>query len=155
MSHPHGIFQLVLISPPISSFLHSVTVQMICRNCQECLQKGPGRAQTSHSSAHHPTYQSLKKSINEGCFVCSRFWEALSSQERDLVSSTSVEPTAADCTVESAKDGFSTSTSLYDGKAYGHTGCYLFQVAYNMPSMDSTSTGCCRGCFLLEPVKGR
>lgn len=138
-----------------SYFQQTVNIQMLCLKCQECLQKEPGPAHILHSSLHHPTLQSLKKSIDQGCYVCSRFWEALSAQERDLVSGTSVEPPTADYTVESANDGFLTYTSLNDGKNYGHPGCYLFEVAYNMPSINSAPTGCWRGGFLLEPVKGR
>lgn len=128
---------------------------MLCLKCQECLQRESGPSQILHSSLHHPTFKSLQKSIDQGCYVCSRFWEALSAQERDLVSGTSVEPPTAKCTVESAKNEFSTSTYLGDGKGYGHPGCYLFQVAYNIPFMNPAPTGCWRGCFLLELVKGR
>lgn len=120
---------------------------MLCVRCQERLQQGLSPTLTSYSPGHHPTYQSLEKSIDEGCYVCSRFWEALSVQERGLISS-------ADCTVESSKDGFSTSTSLIDGKNYGHPGCYLFNVAYNMPSVYTAPTARRRACFLLEPAKG-
>ncbi|RSL96634.1 hypothetical protein CDV31_013407 [Fusarium ambrosium] len=120
---------------------------MLCLKCQECLQKEPSPTLTSQSLAHHPTYQSLEKSIDEGCYVCSRFWESLSAQEQDLISSTSVGP-------EMVEDGFSTSASLDDGKYYGHPGCYLFQVAYNMSPVDTLPTGFWRGSFLVEPAKG-
>ncbi|RSL76284.1 hypothetical protein CEP51_010101 [Fusarium floridanum] len=120
---------------------------MLCLKCQECLQKEPSPTLTSQSLAHHPTYQSLEKSIDEGCYVCSRFWESLSAQEQDLISSTSVGP-------EMVEDGFSTSASLDDGKYYGHPGCYLFQVAYNLSPVDTLPTGFWRGSFLVEPAKG-
>ncbi|RMJ12711.1 hypothetical protein CDV36_007607 [Fusarium kuroshium] len=119
---------------------------MLCLKCQECLQKEPSPTLTSQSLAHHPTYQSLEKSIDEGCYVCSRFWESLSAQEQDLISSTSVGP-------EMVEDGFSTSASLDDGKYYGHPGCYLFQVAYNLSPVDTLPTGFWRGSFLVEPAK--
>lgn len=117
-------------------------------------------AKASHSSFHHPTYQSLDQSIDAGCYVCNRFWEALSAQERELLASTlgeGVEPPGADCAIELAKDCL-TSTSLADGESYGHPGCYLLEVAYNKPATTPTalpSTACWRARFLLEPVDSK
>ncbi|KAM5371636.1 hypothetical protein ACJZ2D_007916 [Fusarium nematophilum] len=133
---------------------------MLCLKCQNCLQMEDGltSAQASHSSVHHPTYQSLKQSVDEGCYICNRFWETLSAQERGLLSSTlgeGVEPPGADWAAKSAKDCL-TSTSLADGKIYGHPGCYLLHVAYNKPAITTpffSSTNYCRASFLLEPIK--
>ncbi|EWG38335.1 hypothetical protein FVEG_01586 [Fusarium verticillioides 7600] len=126
---------------------------MLCSKCKGCLQTEAylTTAQPSHSIAHHQTYQSLEQAIDAGCYICNRFWEALSAQEHVLLSSAvdeGVEPSGAYCAIESVQH-YLTSTSLEDGKSYGHSGCYLLQVAYNKPAI----TTCFRASFLLEPVK--
>ncbi|EXK76562.1 hypothetical protein FOQG_18701 [Fusarium oxysporum f. sp. raphani 54005] len=126
---------------------------MLCSKCKGCLQTEAylNTAQASHSLAHHQTYQSLEQAIDAGCYICNRFWEALSAQEHVLLSSTvgeGVEPSGAYCSIESVQH-YLTSTSLDDGKSYGHPGCYLLQVAYNKPAI----TTCFRASFLLEPVE--
>ncbi|KAF4952768.1 hypothetical protein FGADI_6521 [Fusarium gaditjirri] len=100
---------------------------------------------------HHQTYQSLEQAIDAGCYICNRFWEALSAQEHVLLSSTlskGVEPSGAYCAPESVQH-YLTSISLDGGKSYGHPGCYLLQVAYNKPA----TTTCFIASFLLEPVE--
>ncbi|KAH7230086.1 heterokaryon incompatibility protein-domain-containing protein [Fusarium redolens] len=126
---------------------------MLCSKCKGCLQTEAclTTAQACHSLAHHQTYQSLEQAIDAGCYICNRFWEALSAQEHVLLSSTvgeGVEPSGAYCAIESVQH-YLTSTSLDDGKSYGHPGCYLLQVAYNKPAI----TTCFRASFLLEPVE--
>ncbi|KAM0083876.1 hypothetical protein ACKRZS_003916 [Fusarium odoratissimum] len=126
---------------------------MLCSKCKGCLQTEAclTTAQASHSLAHHQTYQSLEQAIDAGCYICNRFWEALNAQEHVLLSSTvgeGVEPSGAYCSIESVQH-YLTSTSLDDGKSYGHPGCYLLQVAYNKPAI----TTCFRASFLLEPVE--
>ncbi|KAH6989608.1 heterokaryon incompatibility protein-domain-containing protein [Ilyonectria sp. MPI-CAGE-AT-0026] len=130
---------------------------MICLKCQNCLQieDGPIDAKPPHNvSLHHPTYQSLEQSIDAGCYICSRFWEALSAQERELLAGTlgeGVELLDGGCAVELAKDRL-TSTSLEGGKSYGHPGCYLPAVAYATAPTAISTTACWKASFLLEPV---
>ncbi|KAF7547980.1 hypothetical protein G7046_g8839 [Stylonectria norvegica] len=133
---------------------------MLCHKCQNCLQieDGLGKGQESQLSAHHLTYQDLQQAIDEGCYICNRFWEALSAQERGWLSSTSserVEPPDANCALIPDK-GYLTSTSLADGTKYGHPGCYLLHVAYKRHALDplfSLYTTYSRGSFLLAPAE--
>ncbi|RGP81144.1 heterokaryon incompatibility [Fusarium longipes] len=46
--------------------------------------------ETLNPSVHHATPRSLKQALDEHCYVCNRFWEALDAEERDLITSPSM-----------------------------------------------------------------
>ncbi|KAF6512809.1 hypothetical protein HZS61_007615 [Fusarium oxysporum f. sp. conglutinans] len=95
---------------------------MLCSKCKGCLQTEAylNTAQASHSLAHHQTYQSLEQAIDAGCYICNRFWEALSAQEHVLLSSTvgeGVEPSGAYCSIESVQHYLIKLTLCGEGSA--------------------------------------
>ena len=55
---------------------------MVCQVCQTRILDG-GKA--TESRVHHSTYLSLKCSIDEGCYICTRLWANMHPCERILV----------------------------------------------------------------------
>ncbi|KAI5458928.1 heterokaryon incompatibility protein-domain-containing protein [Mariannaea sp. PMI_226] len=126
---------------------------MLCSQCQTCLKSEISlpTLEAPHTARHHQTYQSLEQSNEEGCYLCTRFWEALNAQDREYLHgslSGVADPTGEACAVEPAQPCL-TRVCFDDGKNYGHPGCYLLQMGYSMPLIT-----CYRASFLLEPTDG-
>lgn len=126
---------------------------MLCLACLHSIQTATAfTSDLNYSTSHQLTYQGLQISINDGCYICNRFWDALSGEERDFISG--VQRNNATSPAYSSAKAI-TEISLNDAKAYGHSECYLLQVAYHKPP--NIPSGLCRfwrASFLLEPITG-
>ena len=144
---------------------------MICDSCQRILiwdtsQTGPIPVTTSRG--HHLTCQSLKSSVDLGCYICHHFWTALKDNERELVSASAasgltlcdseVKALANKSTSKSAMN-FITLSRLDDGGPYVRPGCYVLQLYFNscaVPNLGVNVEGSfwC-SAFVLQPCGGK
>lgn len=116
---------------------------------------------------HHRTCQSLKHSVELGCYICNGIWESLDSTEQDVISSVtdSSEHSASSgigpCVGDSAKgsaESSITQSSLEDGRAFGSPGYYLLQFDINGSSLFTPEmiqkSAYWRTTFILQPRDG-
>lgn len=112
---------------------------MLCLACLHSIQTAAFTSSLNDSTSHHSVYQGLQKSIKEGCYICNRFWDALSGEERDIISGAQKN---SDTSLAYSTTKAITEISLDDAKTYGHPGCYILQVAYyRQPNLP---TGLCK-----------
>lgn len=135
---------------------------MICNVCRStCTNTGP-------VSVHHETCSSFKRSIDTGCYFCTRLWAGIRLNERDVVLNLAeFESNRSSERAETSTNGNQTSSdsgditlySLEEGTAHGHPGCHVLQFSFNpyvlLSSEDITDTRTWRACFLLRPLVGK
>jgi hypothetical protein len=132
---------------------------MICDVCRSaCNGLGP-------VSIHHQTCSGFKRSIDMGCYFCTRLWAGFKVKERDAVLEfAESESEKVDGETEAPLRGKRTSSdsggitlfSLQEGSGHGHPGCYVLQFSFNASSVlspeDIAGTRTWRACFLLRPI---
>ena len=110
---------------------------MICDICQSIFTVDPIQNCVGPDSPHHRTCQSFKRSVQLGCYICSKVWKALKSGDQDAISSAagsgqhSINNEAgarADGSPEESVENLVTTLSLRHGFFYGWPESYQLEV---------------------------
>lgn len=114
----------------------SLSLDMICPVCQSILNPSQEAVATSildeKLRIHHPSRRSLKRSVELGYYMCTRFWVSLRPADRHLISTFAnsesdfedkLDISSIGAPAESTKP-FIAAFRLEDGLPYGHLGWY-------------------------------
>lgn len=141
---------------------------MICSICQSALSVDDFHAffiTDKGTRPHHPTYTSLRSSVDAGCYACNRLWACLGAEERQFVASSTGELDGNDgpaLGVNQGVDGSEekpvTTIEANEGAAYGHAGSYLLSVSFDSTLIPLLATAELRPhwrlSLLLKPQEG-
>ena len=136
---------------------------MICTACQTFLSTQVSATPDGEDSTRRETtpHHSLRRSIDKGCYACTRLWEALNPQQQTFVLDSSYSKSESGSGEAIAELGSHnipiTASSFLDGHIYGYeTGHYLWEIGFRDGVQDAENQShkplwTWRASFVVQP----